>query len=74
MNSRLVKQNDGYSISGPVSAVFSDILMSEMEEDVVVPTKPSFYKRYVDDTYIRRKKNGSNELFRNLNSYHKTLN
>ena len=67
-------QIDGCLISGPVSVVFSDVFMSKMEEDVVVPAKPIFYKRYVDDTYICRKKNVNNQLFRNLNSYHKTLN
>ena len=49
---------------------FSDIFMCKMEDDVVVLAKPTFYKRYVDDTYIRRKKNVNDELFRNLNSYH----
>ena len=29
--------------------------MCTMEEDVVVHAKPSFYKHYVDDTYIHRK-------------------
>ena len=28
-----------------------------MEDGVVAPTTPIFYKRYVDDTYIRTKKN-----------------
>ena len=44
-----------------------------MEEDVVVPAKPIFYKRYVDDTYIRRKKNVNDELFQNLNCYHTNI-
>ena len=38
-----------------MSAIFFDILMCAMEEDVVVHTKPSFYKHYVDDTYIHGK-------------------
>ena len=67
-------QIDGCLISGPVSVDFSDAFMSKMEENVVVPAKPIFYKRYVDDTYICSKKNVKNQLFRNLNSYHKTLN
>ena len=57
-------------MGGPVSVVFSDIFMCKIEEDVVVPAKPSFYKRYVDGTYIRRKKNVNDELFQNLNCYH----
>ena len=44
-----------------------------MEEDVEVPAKPIFYKRYVDDTYICRKKNVNDELFQNLNSYHTNI-
>ena len=38
--------------------------------DNVAPTKPHFYKRYVDDTYIQRKKNEPDSLFEKLNSYH----
>ena len=56
VNSRLIKQIDGWPMGGPVSVVFSDIYMCKMEEDVVVTAKPIFYKRYVDNTYIRRKK------------------
>ena len=44
-------------MGGAVPVVFSDIFMCKMGEDVVVPAKPTFYKRYADDTYIRRKKN-----------------
>ena len=47
--------------------------MCKMEEDVVVAAKPIFYKRYVDDTYIRGKKNANDELFQNLNSYHTNI-
>ena len=47
--------------------------MCKMEEDVVVPAKPIFYKRYVDDTYIRRKKNVNDELFQNLNCYRRNF-
>ena len=53
--------------------VFSDIFMYKMEEGVVVPAKPIFYKHYVDDTYIRRKKNVNDELVQNLNSYHRNI-
>ena len=73
VNSRLIKQIDGCPMGGPVSVVFSDIFMCKMEEDVVVPAKPIFYKRYVDDTYIRRKKNVNDELFQNLNCYHTNI-
>ena len=67
------KQIDGCPMSGPMSVVFSEIFMCKMKEDVVVPAEPIFYKRYVDDTYIRRKKNVNDELFQNLNYYHTNI-
>ena len=41
-----------------------------MEEDIVVSMKSHFYKKYVDDASIRRKKNKTDSLFDELNSYH----
>ena len=68
-----LKQIDGCPMVGPISVVFSDIFMCKMELDVVVPAKPIFYKRYVDDTYVRRKKNDVDKLFEELNSYNKNI-
>ena len=56
VNSRLIKQIHGCPMGGPVSVVFSETFMCKMEEDVVVPAKPIFYKRYVDGTYIHTQK------------------
>ena len=53
--------------------LFSDIFMCNIELDVVVPAKPIFYKRYVDDTCVRRKKNDVDKLFEELNSYNKNI-
>ena len=44
-----------------------------MEDDVVAPLKPIFYKRYVHETYVRRKKNTTDELFEKLNTYHDNI-
>ena len=44
-----------------------------MENDIVIPMKPIFYRRYVDDVYSRRKKNIEDSLFKALNSYHKNI-
>ena len=60
-------------MGGHVSVVFSDIFTCKMEDGVVDPAKPIFYKRYVDNTYIRRKKNVNDELFQNLNCYHTNI-
>ena len=73
VNNRLIKQIDGCPMGGPISVVFADIYMCKMEDDVVAPIKPIFYKRYVDDTYIRRKNNTKDELFEKLNTYHDNI-
>ena len=65
---KLLRQVDGCPMGGPMSVVFSDIFMCKMEFDVVVPAKSIFYKRYVDDMYVRRKKNDVDKLFEQLNS------
>ena len=39
----------------------------------MAPSKPLFYKRYVDDTYAGRKKNDIDGLYNTLNSYHQNI-
>ena len=60
-------------MGGPMSVVFADIYMCKMEDDVVAPIKPMFYKRYVDDTYLRRKNNTKDELCEKLNTCHNNI-
>ena len=73
VNDRLIKQIDGCAMGGPVSVVLSDIYVYKMEENIVGPSKPLFYKRYVDNTYVRRKKNETDKLYNALNSLHQIL-
>ena len=68
VNNQLIKQIDECPMGGPISVVFTDIYMCRMEDDVVAPLKLIFYKRYVDDTYVR-KKNATDELFEKFNTY-----
>ena len=49
------KEADGCAMGGPLSVTFSDIFMIKMGNDLVIPTKPIFYCRYVDDIYNRIK-------------------
>ena len=75
INNNFFKQTaDGCTMGGPLSVTFSDIFMIKMENDIVIPMKPIFYCRYVDDIYSRRKKNIEDSLFKALNSYHKNIN
>ena len=41
-----------------------------MESEIVIPQKPLFCRRYVDDIYNRRKMFKHDELFEKLNNYH----
>ena len=50
-----------------LSVTLSDIFMIKMENDIVIPIKPIFYRRYVDDICNRRKKNIEDKLFKALN-------
>ena len=59
-------------MGGPLSVTFSDIHMVKTENDVVIPSKPILYRRFVDDIYNRRKI-GDNSLFHRLNSYHPNI-
>ena len=54
-------------MDGPIFVVFADVFICKMELDVVVPAIPIFYKRYVDDTYVWKKKNDVDMLFKKLN-------
>ena len=47
----------------PLSVTLAEIHMIRMENGVVIPLTPIFYKRFVDDIINRRRKNVSDELF-----------
>ena len=44
--------------------------MHKMKRETVIPRKPKFHKRYVDDIYVRRPKRKPDEFFNALNTYH----
>ena len=54
-NNKIIKQIDGCPMGGPISVVLLDIYVCKLEEDIVTLSKPLFYKRYVNDTYVRKK-------------------
>ena len=61
-------------MGGPLSVIISNIFMTKLEKEVVLPEKPRFYKRYVDDIIRRRKKNQPDELLDKLMNFHPFLN
>ena len=50
-------------MGGPFSVTISYIYVIKMEADVAKPTKPKFYRRFVYDIYIQRKKGQDDKLF-----------
>ena len=57
-------------MGGSLYFTLSDIWMVKMENDIVIPHKPIFYKRYVDDIINRRKKHEEDLLLKKLNNFH----
>ena len=72
LNSRFLKQVDGCTKGTPPSVTFSDIYVIKMENHVVTPSKPVFYRRFLDYIYSRQKL-GDNVLFDRLKSYHPNI-
>ena len=69
-NDRLYKQTAGCGIGNPLSPVIANIFMSKLEADVVRPSNPPFYDRYVDDIFSNRKQDEPDHLLDQLNNYH----
>ena len=59
---------------GPLSVIMSNIFMTKLEKDVVIPTNPQLYKRYIDDVICRRKKDVPDILLEKMSLYHPKIN
>ena len=71
---KVVKQVDGCPMGGAISVITSDINMNRLEKERVMPLKPKFYKRYVDGTITKIKKNTDiDKLIRSTNSHHPNI-
>ena len=67
------KQTDGCTMGGPLSVTFSNIYLTKLELDKVKPTKPKFYKRFVDDVITRRRTDQPDLLLEEINKYHPNI-
>ena len=73
-NTKFYKQVDGCTMGGPLSVTLSDIFMTKMENEALIPPrKPKFYKRFVDDIITRRLRNQPDVLLDFLNNYHQNI-
>lgn len=57
-----------------LSATLAEIRIVRMKNNVVTPSKPLFYKRYVDDICNCCKRYITDTLFENLYNYHDKIN
>ena len=68
------KQTDGCTMGGPLSVAFSDIYMTKLEKDAILPTrKPKLYTCFVDDIFTRQKTNVPDQLLEFFNNYHPNI-
>ena len=72
--SNFYQQIDGCSMGSPLSVIMADIFMTKLENAVVAPMEPKFYKRYVNDIITRRTKDEVDDLFHKINTYHPNIN
>ena len=61
-------------MGGPLSVIMADNFMIRMENDIVKPKNPSFYKCYVDDIINRRKIGNEDNFLNLLNAYQPKVN
>ena len=73
-HSKFYKQSDGCTISGPLPVTFSNIYLIKLEIGKLRPTKPLFYKHFVDDVINSSKKNAPNSLLPSLIYYNPNIN
>ena len=58
---------------GPLSVVFPGCFLNDIEKKLMLFFSSALYIRYVDDIYVRRKKNEKNDLFKALNAIHPNI-
>ena len=57
-------------MGGPLFVIFSNMYMPKTERIVAEPTKPQFYKRFVDDIINKCYNDQPDNLFQALNNSH----
>ena len=72
-NGKLYRQTDGCGMGNPLSPVLANIFMSKLEADVVRPFNPTFYDRYMDDCFSKKRKDEPDQLLDRLNNYHPNI-
>lgn len=78
-NNEYYQQLDGTPMGSPISSLFADIVMDDLESDCLHNLKnkhnciPLFYYRYVDDTILCIHKDNLNLIIDTFNSYNNNI-
>ena len=74
-NGKTYIQVDGVMMGSPLGALFANIFMCEMENEIMptLGTKLINWMRYVDDTFVFIKNGKQEEVLRKLNAYHENI-
>ncbi|XP_064470310.1 uncharacterized protein LOC135385061 [Ornithodoros turicata] len=72
---RFFKQTDGCPMGSPISTTIANLVMEFVEDKALEDAGQfiTFYRRYVDDTFVIIKKNFTNTFFDKLNSIHPNI-
>ncbi|XP_064475812.1 uncharacterized protein LOC135389709 [Ornithodoros turicata] len=72
---RFFKQTDGCPMGSPISTTIANLVMEFVEDKALKDAGQfiTFYRRYVDDTFVIIKKNFTNTFFDKLNSIHPNI-
>ncbi|XP_064458887.1 uncharacterized protein LOC135369161 [Ornithodoros turicata] len=72
---RFFKQTDGCPMGSPISTTIANLVMEFVEDKALEDAGQfiTFYRRYVDDTFVIIKKNFTNIFFDKLNSIHPNI-
>lgn len=66
LKNKRFKQINSCPMGQPIPVVFPDNFICKMEENAVIPANSIFYKRNVDDTYVRGKRNETDRFLIDL--------
>ena len=71
------RQSSGLSMGGKLSSPLSNIFMNIMEQKIIKKYIAKgdiiYYTRYVDDTLVCAKKGAKNDIFSEINNFHKDI-
>ena len=77
-NGSIFKQLDGVAMGSPLGPTMANVFMCHLEKlfltNCPLEFKPSFYKRYMDDTFVLFRKPAHAQLFLSyINSFHSCI-